>query len=92
MSDVQNLNSHYTTTAKVDLSRHSAIAAPSVLPSKKTFDNDKANARWKAVNSDIYQSVQKEKKSSFVEYLKFSIALLVAALGIKYAYKFFKKS
>ncbi len=85
-----NLGSHYTTQAKVEIPKYSVADAPDALPKYHTFDDVDANKRIEGINTDIYEGVKGEKgapvKKFWKNYLYF-VGAVLAFLGIRKLFK-----
>ena len=90
MTDVQNLNSHYSTNLKVELPSNRVAIAPQTLPKSHLYNDTDATNRWKSINEDIYQESKKENGKSKLGFFKFFMGFVVLFFGVKFARKFFK--
>lgn len=92
MSDVQNLNAHYSQNISTPMPKKVVVSPPQTLPSQHLYNDIDANKRLKAINNDIYQDANKEKKKSVCGYFKFLAGFLATILTVSVIKKFFKKS
>lgn len=90
MSEVQNLNPHYSQNIKTPSPQKVVVSPPQTLPTYHLYNDIDANNRLKAINNDIYQDSNREKGKSGRGYLKFLAGFLALILGISAAKKFFK--
>ena len=96
VSTNQNLNAHYTTSAKAPR-KTGVVAQPpaSVPPQRKVYSDAEANKKFKELNQDLYQDSKKAAKKDKIKLLKLIGIILGAALGVAGIRKlagFFKKS
>ena len=93
MSEVlnnQNLNSHYSTNAKVHRPSRPIANAPQSFTKPHLFDDNDANNRLKAINQDIYNASKNEEKRPLKNFLKIFgtiVAGIIAYIGIKKLFK-----
>lgn len=88
MSEVQNLNAHYSPNIKTSNSQRVVVSPPQTLPTAHLYNDRDANYRLQSINNDIYQETQSKKSLS--GYLKFLAGFLALILGISVVKKFFK--
>ena len=90
-----NLDAHYTTQTKVKPNKALIVSAPETMPKMHLFDDRDANIRLNAINQDVYQKTNKEKRNKEAKPIK-AIAIISAGilglLGIKHLIKILKKS
>lgn len=92
VSNHQNLEAHYANVSKADKTKNRIASAPQTLPAVHLYNDQDANIRMNAINNDIYQASQKEKKHELFDFLKFMGVFFVLVLGIKGIKHLFKKS
>ena len=69
-TQMQNLNAHYTTQAKVTKPERVVVSGPDNVPQYHIYSDKEANEKLTALNNDVYISVQKApkpKKKKFFE-------------------------
>lgn len=89
-SNLNNLNSHYTSQTKVEIPKHVVVNGPDVIPGQHVYSDIDARKRMRAINNDIYQSVKSEKAKDSKNFLKVFCGIVIAilaALGIKKLFK-----
>lgn len=59
---IQNLNAHYTTQAKVAKPERVVVEGPNDVPKYHIYSDKEANEKLKALNNDVYISVQNAPK------------------------------
>ena len=62
ISQTQNLNAHYTASPKVAKPQHIVVNAPNNIPQYHIYTDREANERLSAVESDVYEAVQRTPK------------------------------
>lgn len=92
ISNSQNLNSHYSTNAKVVRPYRPVASAPIDLPKPHLFNDNDAENRLKAINHDIYIDSKKEENKKGWNFVKIFGAFVLAILAVKFAKNIFKKS
>ena len=92
ISNNYNLEAHYVKNPKVQRTVHSVANASQTIPHTRMYNDKDANEKIKAINYDVYQDSQKEKKHVFSDFLKFMGAFFLLVLGIKGIKHLFKKS
>lgn len=90
MSEVTNLNAHYSQELKTSSPQRVAISPPQTLPAYHLYNDIDANNRLKSINNDIYQESNREKNKSGQGYLKFLAGFLAVIFGVSAIKKFFK--
>ena len=90
ISSNNNLEAHYSTSAKVVRPTRPVASAPSALPNVHLFNDTDANNRIKAINQDIYQNSKKEENKAGIKFLKFFGVLIATILAVKGLKKLFK--
>lgn len=91
----QNINSHYSTNAKVERPALAVASAPANLPRMHLFNNKDAENRLKQINQDIYTDSKKEENKHGIKFLKIfglGIGLILIIKGFKNLKNTFKKS
>ena len=91
----QNLNAHYTTSAKAPRKTGVVAQPPASVPERKVYSDAEANKRFKEINQDLYQDSKKVAKKEKIKTLKIIGIIVGAVLGIAGFRKlagFFKKS
>ena len=85
VSNTQNLNAHYSTSAKVARPERVVVSAPSAIPTNHLFNDSDANKRMETICNDIYVDTKKEKSSegrNFAKIFGLGTAGIVGVLGI----------
>ena len=89
-ANVQNLDAHYTTEAKVKRHPHVVVSAPEALPTYHVYNDIDANKRLADLNNDIYVRYKEEKaqpKRTFLKAFGAIVATILAIVGIKRIFK-----
>jgi len=92
MTDIsaKNLDSHYTTQAKVKPPKYTVAEAPAVLPKYHAFDDIDANNRIDEINTDIYEGVHSEQAGFIKKFWKGYLCFAGAILAFVGARRLFK--
>ena len=64
-----DLNSHYTTTPKVEIPQHVVVSPPENIPSVHIFNDIDATNRLNGINQDIFEQSKQhtpKKKKKFL--------------------------
>ena len=69
ITQTQNLNSHYTTVAKVTKPQHVVVNGPDNIPKHHTYTDKEANERLASLNQDVYESIQRTPKKNNKKFL-----------------------
>lgn len=64
ISQPQNLEAHYTTSAKIEKPKHVVADGPDSIPKYHVYTDREANMKLSAIEKDIYESVEKAPKKS----------------------------
>ena len=90
ISKTQNLNSHYSTKTKAERPERSVAIPPNSIPSYHLYNDIDANKKMRAINDDIYEDAQKEKKQFNKKFLKCFLGVvgaIIAFIGLKRIFK-----
>ena len=66
---IQNLNAHYTTQAKVAKPEKVVVEGPENVPKYHLYTDREANEKLTALNNDVYISVKNEPRQSKKKFL-----------------------
>ena len=89
-SNLNNLNSHYSSQTKVEIPQRVVVSGPTALSGQHVYNDIDAKKRMRAINDDIYQSAKVQKTQENRKFLKVFCGIVLtifAALGVK---RFFK--
>ena len=92
MTDVYNINAHYTNNPKVEPRKLAVATSPSYIPNRNVFNDEEANKRLKGINDNIkkeYETEKKKEQENFSKFVTTTTLCILAFLGLK---KLFKKS
>ena len=92
MTEVYNINAHYTNNAKIEPRKPIVATSPTYIPNRYVFNEEEAKKRLRTIDDSINKEYAKEKKKEQKKYFKFitlTSLLILAFLGLK---KLFKKS
>ena len=62
IKSTQNLNAHYTTSSKVEKPQRVVVKGPDNIPKYHLYTDKEANERLYALETDVYEAIQKTPK------------------------------
>lgn len=60
----QNIEAHYSTSAKVAKPQRVVVEGPNNIPKHHTYTDREANIKLESLNNDVYESVKKTSKKN----------------------------
>ena len=92
MTEIYNINAHYTNNPKVEPRKPTVATSPTHVPNRYIFNEEEAKKRLKSIDDSIKKEYTTEKNKEKRNYSKFvttTALCILAFLGLK---KLFKKS
>ena len=59
INQIQDLNSHYTTSSKVEKPQRVVVNGPENIPKYHLYTDREANEKLQAIEYDVYEAIQK---------------------------------
>ena len=92
MTEVYNINAHYTNNPKVEPRKPTVATSPTYIPNRYVFNEEEAKKRIKTIDDSIKKEYTTEKKKEQRKYFKFVTATTLCVLAFLGLKKLFKKS
>ena len=92
-SNVQNINSHYTSATKVTKPQKLVVSGPQNVPSMHLYNDIDAKKRISAYNAEIEQQSKEYRKNPAKQFWKVFLGIcagILGIIGIKKLIHFFK--
>lgn len=92
MTEIYNINAHYTNNPKVEPRKPIVATSPKQVPNRYVFNEEEAKKRLKTIDDSIKKEYETEKKKEQKNFFKFVTATTVCILALLGLTKLFKKS
>ena len=91
MSEICNINAHYTNNPKVQRPKVKVANTPNNIPNTNCYEPDFAKKRLEKANKELNIKHKKEEKKEFHNFLKGTAVVAISILALLGLKKLFKK-
>lgn len=90
MSEIYNINPHYTDKTKVERPLRAVAQGPKTIPNMHLYNDNDAKVRLSVLQKDVYKDSKKEKNRDLNNFIVCFGTFVIAILGVIGVKKIFK--